>query len=268
VKETTGRSSSRSASSETAKQRLSRLVRQRPLLCGFAVAMLLVAIDAGPRLYSHFDDRGYFTFGLPGSLPQAVEQRVPTEVFGKSTAFAIDSPAGKLVDDPRPLDRGEVFREDAKQPSDGEVELVLQGIRTDTRCTDTVWGPELRTLLLNGGCLQVVRGLYTDRDARWIGQVTIFNMQDAGASRSLITRLESHHDAGFVLALTGSDPLDRLGRGYSQGSASAYGHYVLLTWEQRTDGTEPSEQDTDLRSVDNALNRVRDALIRRNNEAT
>jgi hypothetical protein len=136
-----------------------------------------------------------------------------------------------------------------------------------TRCTEAVWGSELHALLQNGGCNQVIRGLYTDRDARWIGQVTIFNLQNASASRSLVTHLESHHDTGFVFPLTGSNPPDRLGRGFSEAWASVYGHYVLVTWEQRTDGTKPSEQDTDLNSVDFAFNSSLHVLFDRKSAA-
>ncbi|MGH3387767.1 MAG: hypothetical protein ACRDOO_02690 [Actinomadura sp.] len=228
-----------------------------------------MALEASAKLYSYFDDRGFFTFGLPGSLSQAKEQRKPVDVGGAGTELAIDSPLDERANDPRPLYRGEVFRGDAKQPSDaaGAVKLTLRGIRMDTRCTDTIWGPELRAVVQNGGCDQVIRGLYTDDRARWIGQVTIFNMQDANASRSLVTRLESQHDAGFAFPLTGPGPLDRLGRGYSRGWASVHGHYVLLTWSQRTDGTAPSGQDTDLHSVDSALNDVPHVLFQRESNA-
>jgi hypothetical protein len=229
----------------------------------------VIVIEACSKLYSYIDDRGYLAFGLPGSLPQTIEQRRPISVASNGITMVIPSPLDERANDPRPLYRGEVFRGDAKQPSDvdGVVKLTLRGIRMDTRCTDTVWGPELRALVQNGGCDQVVRGLYTDQGTRWIGQVTIFNMHDASASRSLVTRIESQHDAGFVFPLTGSGPLDRLGRGYSEGWAGVYGHYVLLTWSQRTDGTKPSEHDTDLSSVDFALERVQDVLIHRENEA-
>jgi hypothetical protein len=94
---------------------------------------------------SYFDDRGYFTFGLPGSLPQISEQRKPVCIGGGGATFVIPR-LGRTLERLTRLYRGEVFRGEAQHPSDanGTVKLTLRGIRIDTRCTGTVWGPELR----------------------------------------------------------------------------------------------------------------------------
>jgi hypothetical protein len=66
------------------------------------------------------------------------------------------------------------------------VKLTVRGIRIDTRCTDTVWGPELCALVQNSGCTQVIRGLCTDRDARWLKSGEIGTVE---ASKSHATNL-------------------------------------------------------------------------------
>lgn len=207
--------------------------RERPVAFALTAAFI-VAVIYLPDLYLHLDERGYFTFGLPGSLPQASGQPLPS-VYASRSSSSLHTRSR----DTAPLRLGEVFRGRAREPSHGGVSFTLRGARLDADCAGTVWGERLRAELSAGGCSQVVRGLYGDSRSETIGFVAIFNMRDNEAAERVVSALDPESGAGFVLPLRGEGPLARLGQGYGRSNGEAQGHFVFLRWAQRFDGPRP-----------------------------
>jgi hypothetical protein len=239
------------------------------------IAGLVLFVDDA---HDYFRDRGYITFGLPATVPQASRNIVPTDFEDDPDPDGHDEIGSRSQDD-RPMSLGEVFWGDAKNPqhaNNGSLAFSLHGTRLDDKCSQAVWGAKLAKTLTDGGCSQVVRGLYGSDDGHFVGIVAIFNMRDAeAASRVVIDLHETWKSsrsgggglAGFVLPLKGPSPLDRLGEGMSNAAGDVDAHFVIVSWLGRNDGSAVggtvSTDDELIRGLIPLSNAAHDFILRR-----
>jgi hypothetical protein len=152
--------------------------------------------------------------------------------------------------DSKPLTLEEVFADpEAKAYKDTSDNTVfnLQGTgRLDTDCGSTVSGPALQTALQGYGCTQVVRAAYVSQDQKWVGHVAIFNLKDVTSANAFLGDLDPKSGKGFFVPVTGPSPIDKFGKTAQTGAQSgAYGHFVVVGWAGRVDGTPGSNYGID-----------------------
>jgi hypothetical protein len=151
--------------------------------------------------------------------------------------------------DSKPLTLEEVFNDpEAKAYKDSSDNTVfnLQGTgRLDTDCGSTVSGPALKTVLQSYGCTQVVRAAYVSEDQRWVGHIAIFNLRDVTSANAFLDDLDPKSDKGFFLPISGPSPVDKFGKASTGAQSGAYGHFVVVGWAGRVDGTPGSNYGID-----------------------
>lgn len=182
-----------------------------------------------------------------GPLPAAYSQAPSTSAF---------EPIGKRSADPRPLTAAEVFHTKTVTDADAGASLKLTGSKVDAQCDAAVWGDRIAGQLQRGGCTQATRGMYADK--RFAAMVTIFNLADANAADRLVAAADPRSGNGFPLPLAGATPF---GRGFSTSRGLAMGHYAVITWAQRTDGT-GDETDAGLLSLLVTIGHPKALLVR------
>ncbi|WP_131098224.1 hypothetical protein [Streptomonospora litoralis] len=170
--------------------------------------------------------------------------------------------------DSRPLNKSELFGEDAKQidsESQG-ITFELQSSSLSEDCASVVWGDDVRTALSEADCTQAARAGYTSD--KYVGAVVMFNLRDQEAGQAVATALqppkgEQAQPGGFIAVPTPEeDPFSSLGAGYSAAEATVSGHYLTVTWVQSIDSDDPSQRES-LVSPIIALNSFRDPLYNR-----
>jgi hypothetical protein len=152
--------------------------------------------------------------------------------------------------DNKPLTLEEVFSDEEakayKDSSDNTVFNVQAPGRLDTDCASTVSGPALQTALQGYGCTQVVRAAYVSEDQKWVGQIAIFNLKDVTSANAFLDDLDPKSGKGFFVPVTGPSPIDKFGKTAATGAQSgAYGHFVVVGWAGRVDGTPGSNYGID-----------------------
>jgi hypothetical protein len=88
--------------------------------------------------------------------------------------------------------------------------------------------------------------------------VTIFNLADVKAADQLVTTIDPRSGNGFPLVPAGKAPF---GQEFSTARGLAMGHYAVISWVRRADGT-GDEQDTALLSLLVATGRPKAVLVR------
>ncbi|MCO6005917.1 hypothetical protein NE236_13070 [Actinoallomurus purpureus] len=195
-----------------------------------AVAGLVVLLHDDPKTAS--PQPGAVAAG--GPLPSVYSAAPSTSVFG---------PIAKRSADPSPLTENEVFDKKTISDGDSKASLKLTASKLDARCADAVWGQALVGLLQQSGCTQATRGVYTDK--RFSAMVAIFNVADSRAADKLVAAADPGTGDGFARPL-GDEAA--FGQGFSTARGVAMGHYAVITWVRRTDGT-GSETDPKLVSL-------------------
>src|SRR5690625_3300046 len=150
--------------------------------------------------------------------------------------------------DSRPLNKGELFGEDAEQ-----IESESQGVTFDMQasslskdCAAAVWGGEVRSALSDAGCTQAAAAGYTSDT--YVGAVVMFNLRDQKAAQTVATALqppkgEEAEPGGFIAVPSAEkDPFSSLGAGFSAAEATVSGHYLTVTWVQSIDSDDPAER--------------------------
>ncbi|GAA1777825.1 hypothetical protein [Streptomonospora arabica] len=200
-----------------------------------------------------------------GGGAQAPEDPVPA-------AFEIHDSGSEVLAtrevDSRPLNKGELFGEDAKT-----IESESQGISFELQtsslvedCASAVWGEAVRSALADADCTQAARAGYTSAD--YVGAVAMFNLKDAEAAQAVATALQPPKDTqskqtGFISVPTPEeDPFSSLGAGYSAAEATVSGHYLTVLWVQSIESDDPAARES-LVSPLIALNSFRDPLYNR-----
>ncbi|GAA4616888.1 hypothetical protein GCM10023195_75190 [Actinoallomurus liliacearum] len=208
----------------------------------FAAAGVLLVVAliaaAGVFVLLHDDPKptGPEQAGAPAGGP------LPS-VYSAASSTAVFAPIAKRTADPSPLTANEVFDEKKISDQDAKASLKLTASKLDARCADTVWGQPLIRLLQQSGCTQTTRGVYGDKN--FTAMVTIFNLADSTAADRLVAAADPRTGNGFVRPL-GED--GAFGQGFSTARGVAMGHYAVITWVRRADGS-GSETDPKLVSL-------------------
>jgi hypothetical protein len=156
----------------------------------------------------------------------------------------VNTPANSLVDklnqrskDSRPLNKSEVFGDQAKEVSHGTYHFTLASSAL-TDCASATWGQELQSDLRKYGCTQIVRGAYVSQDKKYLGQFVAINLAQLQGSEQVVRDLDPNSNAGFVSPLT-APGTENFGNGFSAAYSQSFGHYVVISWVERAGGGQP-----------------------------
>jgi hypothetical protein len=138
--------------------------------------------------------------------------------------------------DARPLTGREVFPKSAKVllAKDAGARLTLAGAQLDADCGAAVWGIRLGDVLRAAGCTQVARAAYVDKKGGYGATVAIMNLATAEHADRVVDALRDTARAGFVIPLSKVPGYDQ---GFSVARGRAMGHYAVIAWVWRLDGT-------------------------------
>jgi len=156
------------------------------------------------------------------------------------------------TDDPTPLTTAELFQPAFTNETD-KNSYSLVSTKVDTSCANAVIGQALITALKAGQCTQVVRASYVSGDNKIMGTIGAVN---------LVSTNEAHY-AGkvvgqndFIAPLTAAKGVaSKLGNGTGVVEAEFKGHYLILTWAEFVNGTDPTTtaEDNQLEHFSNDL---------------
>ncbi|MCW2946234.1 MAG: hypothetical protein JWR24_2951 [Actinoallomurus sp.] len=213
-----------------------------PPVAYFAAAgvVMLVAVIVAAALVVLGD--GGHKAAAPTAPPVAAGGPVPS-AYSQAPSTPVFEPIGKRSADARPLTADEVFGTKTIVDADSKASLKLAASKIDAQCTAAVWGGGLAGQLQRAGCTQATRGVYTDK--HFAAMVTIFNLADSSSADRLVAAADPKSGNGFALPLTTARPF---GQAFSIARGLAMGHYAVITWVQRADGT-GDEKDTGLLSL-------------------
>jgi hypothetical protein len=146
------------------------------------------------------------------------------------------------TDDPTPLTTAELFPPLFTNETD-KISYQLVSTKLDKTCANAVIGQDLITALKNGKCTQVLRGSYVSGNGKIMGTIGVANLSTTNEA----------HDAGkvvgendFIAPLTSAKGVaSKLGNGTGVVEAEFKGHYLILTWSEFVNGTDPSTQAED-----------------------
>ncbi len=186
---------------------------------------------------------------VPGEGPLA-------SAYSKASSTAAFEKIAARTDDPKPLSSSALFGTKTITDADSKATLKLTGSKLTSHCLSAIWGPLLARRLQGSGCTQAARAVYSDK--KFAAMVTVFNLVDVKAANAVVADADPKVGNGFPLVLRGST---QMGRSYSTARGVAMGHYAVISWVQRIDGS-GDEQDTDLLSLLVATGRPKAVLLR------
>jgi hypothetical protein len=165
-----------------------------------------------------------------GSVPAAYSDAPSTPTFDV---------IGERSADSGPLTADEVFPPGRTTLVDGttHARLELRDQRIDTDCAEAVWGSAAGAVLQQSGCTQAVRGVYADQKKGYAALYAVFNLAHAVDAGRFVHAITPGTGAGFVRPLPEAAPLDGFGRGFGIARGAAMGHYAVVAWVQRLDGS-------------------------------
>jgi hypothetical protein len=194
---------------------------------------------------------GSTTTSTPGGgVPGAVQGDAKPSYYNTMKSWSLWNSINTQAQDSRPMTLDEVFSDpDAKSQKDTldgtNFNLQPPG-RLDTDCGSTVWGPALKAALQTYGCTQVIRAAYVADNQRWAGQLAIFNLRDVTSANALLDDIDPKSNKGFFMPISGAPPVDKFGKTAQTGAESgAYGHFVVVGWAGRVDGSQGSSLSID-----------------------
>ncbi|MDX6418212.1 MAG: hypothetical protein QOG28_2832 [Trebonia sp.] len=156
------------------------------------------------------------------------------------------------TDDPTPLTTAELFPPAFTDETD-KTSYSLVATKTDKKCANAVIGSALTKALQTGKCTQVLRGSYVSGKNKIMGTIGVINLS---------TTTQSHRagkvvgQSDFIAPLTSTKGVaSKLGNGTGVVEAQFKGHYLILTWSEFVDGTNPSTkaEDSQLEQFSNDL---------------
>ncbi|MFV2174182.1 hypothetical protein ACFHW2_26805 [Actinomadura sp. LOL_016] len=141
--------------------------------------------------------------------------------------------------DAKPLTIEEAFPKDARTLSvpETEVELKLAARKLDGDCAAAVWGASVAADLRRGGCSQAARSLYADTGAGYGMAVAVFNLASAADADRFVATLGEVRGGGFVRPLAAEAASTEFGTGFSMARGLAQGHFAVVSWSARLDGS-------------------------------
>lgn len=217
------------------------------------VVVLVGVIAAAAALF--VSGLGHHRATVPAAPRVPVGGAVPSAYSQAPSTSAFDAIA-KRTADAGPLTAAEVFGAKTISDADSKASLRLTTSTVDRRCGAAVWGDGLAQRLQSGGCRQVTRGVYADK--HFAAMVTIFDLADVGAADQVVAAADPRSGNGFPLPPPGSVPF---GTSFSTARGLAMGHYAVISWVQRADGT-GDEKDAALLSLLVTTGRPQAVLLR------
>jgi hypothetical protein len=178
----------------------------------------------------------------PAGVPPAASGASKPASYNAMKSWSLWDSLNTASQDPKPLTLDEVFADEEakayKDTSDNTVFNVQGTGRLDTNCASTVSGSALQSALAGYGCTQVVRAAYVSADQKWVGQLAIFNLKDVTSANAFLDDLDPKSGKGFFVPVSGASPVDKFGSSTTGAQSGAYGHFVVVGWAGRVDGTQ------------------------------
>ena len=182
---------------------------------------------------------------LPTSGSQPSQQACVKQL---GTYCHIDAAA----DDPIPLTTAELYPPAFTNEKD-KASYSLVSTKVDKTCKNAVIGSALAKALQTGKCTQVVRGSYVSGDSKIMGTIGVINLSSTNEAH-YAGRVVGQND--FIAPLTSAKGVaSKLGNGTGVVEAEFKGHYLILTWSEFVNGTNPSTkaEDNQLEQFSNDL---------------
>jgi hypothetical protein len=200
----------------------------------FAAAgvVLVVALVAVAGVVVFGGDRGADHGAAAPRVTNVRTEGPGASAYSQAASTAAFAAIADRAKDGRPLTVAEVFATKKITDADAKASLKLTASSLGSQCVAAIWGTRLAGALQQGRCTQVARATYTD--ARFAAMVTIFNLADAHAADQVVADADPRTGSGFPLVPPRSVPF---GQAFSIARGVAMGHYAVITWVQRADGT-------------------------------
>ncbi|MCW2860755.1 MAG: hypothetical protein JWP48_2463 [Actinoallomurus sp.] len=176
--------------------------------------------------------------------------------YSKAASTAAFNAIADRAKDGKPLTAAEVFATKKITDTDAKASLKLTTSSLGSQCIAAIWGTRLAGRLQQGGCTQVARATYSD--THFTAMVTVFNLRDSRAADQVVADADPLSGGGFPLVPPRSVSL---GQDFSIARGVAMGHYAVITWVQRADGT-GDETDAALLSLLVTTGRPNAVLVR------
>lgn len=175
-------------------------------------------------------------WNMEGSSPEASTQR--------TSAPLPSGPGGKYgyatsrETDPEPLTVGEAFPSKKITVDKRSYEMTITA--KDKKCGDAVLGDKLKKALKSAKCTQLLRASFRDKDGAIVATIGVANLS-SGSGSTKVARAGSA--SNYVKPLPGKDTVTKyLGSGSGGAQVRTHGHYAVLYWVQKKDGTKPDKK--------------------------
>jgi hypothetical protein len=210
------------------RRRPRRSNRNLLIIGGAAVAVIVVVVAVALVALGGGDGK---------KSQAAAAARVSPKVYVNTPANSLVNKLNERSKDKRPLNKSEVFGDDAKSVKHGTYNFTLVGSDL-TDCATVTWGQELQNDLRKYGCTQVARGAYVTQDKKYLGQFIAMNLDRLQGAEQIVRDLDPGSNAGFVSPLTATGT-ENFGSGFSAAYSQSFGHYVVISWVERAGGAQP-----------------------------
>ena len=141
------------------------------------------------------------------------------------------------TDDPTPLTAAELYPPAFTDETD-KTTYSLVATKVDKTCSNAVIGSALIAELKTGKCTQVVRGSYVSGDNKIMGTIGVINLSTTNEAHRA-GKVVGEND--FIAPLTSAKGVaSKLGNGTGIVEAEYKGHYLILTWSEFVNGTNPT----------------------------
>ena len=154
--------------------------------------------------------------------------------------------------DPTPLTTAELFPPAFANEKD-KTSYSLVSTKEDKTCGSAVIGTAPVKALQAGKCTQVLRASYVSGDSKIMGTIGVINLATTNEAHNA-GKVVGQND--FVAPLTSKTGVaSKLGNGTGVVEAEFKGHYLILTWSEFVNGTNPTTkaQDNQLEQFSNDL---------------
>jgi hypothetical protein len=156
------------------------------------------------------------------------------------------------TDDPVPLKSAELYPPAFTNEKD-KTSYSLVSTKVDTKCANAVIGAALIKALQTGKCTQVLRASYVSGNNKIMGTIGVINLSTTNEAH-YAGKVVGQND--FIAPLTSAKGVaSKLGNGTGVVEAEFKGHYLILTWSEFVDGTNPTTkaEDNQLEQFSNDL---------------
>ncbi|MGH3374099.1 MAG: hypothetical protein ACRDP6_05125 [Actinoallomurus sp.] len=193
------------------------------------------------------------------AMPQVKDIRAEgpgANAYSQASSTAAFAAIADRTKDGKPLTTAEIFATKKITDDDAKASLKLTASSLDPGCLPAIWGTRLAGRLQQGKCTQAARAEYEDK--HFGALVTIFNLATSHAADQIVAEADPRAGNGFPLVPPKGMPFDQ---GFSTARGVAMGHYAVITWIRRADGT-GDERDPALLSLLVTTGRPNAVLVR------